>query len=410
MAEVRFLGCDNDVFCASVQARAAEFEQASGHKLSVQLLDNDFYYANKLTDYLGGQRPADVYMSGPVLVWEQLGLGFVRPLDEFAGRASGGLDLADFFGRLIAGSRWSGHFGDPMGTGDLLAIPVNWESYNLAYVPEILAGADVGLPGTWAEYLAAATAIAARVPGARGFGQRGAAAWHTVYTGFATQLWSCGGRDFNPDGSCAIASDAAVEMARALTDAVRVAGPRDWTSQGWYELALDFARGQYGLLIDSDHYVAYFENPRLSSIAGKVRYALPPAGPGGVRRPNMWMWSMVMNGRSVAPDAAWEFMRWAGSPQFLTQAALQGNMNPTRRSTWADAEFAGRAGQWHEFREVAMTLVEDLGQVLVTPAVNYIEVARRWTRALREAYQGAGSLERCLGEAANDIDLMVIRA
>jgi hypothetical protein len=30
MAEVRFLGCDNDVFCANVQARATEFEQASG--------------------------------------------------------------------------------------------------------------------------------------------------------------------------------------------------------------------------------------------------------------------------------------------------------------------------------------------------------------------------------------------
>jgi hypothetical protein len=204
MAEVRFLGCDNDVFCASVQARAAEFEQASGHRLSVQLLDNDFYYANKLTDYLRGPRLADVYMSGPVLVWEQLGLGFVRSLDEFAARSPGGLDLADFFGRLVAGSRWSGHFGDPAGTGDLLAIPVNWESYNLAYLPEILDRAGVGVPGSWAEYLAAATAIAARVPGARGFGQRGAPAWHTVYTGFATQLWSCGGRDFDPDGLCGV--------------------------------------------------------------------------------------------------------------------------------------------------------------------------------------------------------------
>jgi hypothetical protein len=54
MAEVRFLGCDNDVFCANVQARATEFEQASGHKLTVRLLDNDFYYANQLTDYLDG--------------------------------------------------------------------------------------------------------------------------------------------------------------------------------------------------------------------------------------------------------------------------------------------------------------------------------------------------------------------
>ena len=75
MAEVRFLGCDNDVFCGRVQAHASEFEQAYGHRLAVRLLGNDFYYANKLADYLGGDSPADVYMSGPVLEWEQLAWG-----------------------------------------------------------------------------------------------------------------------------------------------------------------------------------------------------------------------------------------------------------------------------------------------------------------------------------------------
>jgi multiple sugar transport system substrate-binding protein len=409
MAEVRFLGCDNDVFCASVQARAAEFEQASGHKLTVRLLDNDFYYANKLTDYLGGASPADVYMSGPVLAWEQLGLGFVRSLDEFIGRASASLDLADFFERLIRASRWGGHFGEALGTGPLLMIPVNWESYNLAYMPELLARAGVDVPQTWEEYFAAARTVTERVPGARGFGQRGADAWHTVYTGFATQLWSCGGRDFDPDGSCAIASDAAVEVARTLSEAIRVAGPPDWTSQAWYELAIDFANGKYGLLVDSDHYVAYFENPRMSNVAGQVRYAVPPAGPGGVRRPNMWMWSMVMNARSEVPDAAWEFMAWAASSEFLTQAALQGNMNPTRRSTWTNPEFGARARQWHEFPDVAMALVGELGEVLVTPALNYIEVARRWTRALRQAYRGEGTLEQCLATAAIEIDELVDR-
>ncbi len=306
-------------------------------------------------------------MSGPVLAWEQLGLGFV------------------------------------------LAIPVNWESYNLAYLPDILARAGVDVPTTWAEYFAAAMAIPQRVPGARGFGQRGAEAWHTVYTGFATQLWSCGGRDIDPGGSCAIASEATVEAARTLSDAIRVAGPADWTSQGWYELAMDFAHGQYGLLVDSDHYVACFENPGLSEVAGQVRYALPPAGPGGIRRPNMWMWSIVMNARTAVPDAAWELIEWAASPQFLTRAAPQANMNPVRRSTWADPEFAAKASQWHGFPEIAMELVSDLGSVLVTPAVNYIEVARRWTRALRDAYRGDGSLESCLAAAASDIDRLVIR-
>jgi hypothetical protein len=84
-------------------------------------------------------------------------------------------------------------------------------------------------------------------------------------------------------------------------------------------------------------------------------------------------------------------------------------MNPTRRSTWADPEFAARASEWHGFPEVAMELVNNLGNVLVTPAVNYIEVARRWTRALRDAYQGDEPLDHCLAAAASDIDRLVIR-
>jgi len=41
--------------------------------------------------------------------------------------------------------------------------------------------------------------------------------------------------------------------------------------------------------------------------------------------------------------------------------------------------------------------------------VNYIDIARRWTRALRDAYRGEGSLEQCLADAANDIDRLVVR-
>ena len=77
--------------------------------------------------------------------------------------------------------------------------------------------------------------------------------------------------------------------------ALRAAGPTDWAEQRWYELALDFARGRYGLIVDSDHYVAYFEEPATSHLVGEIAYALPPLGPTGERRPNLWTWSLVMN-------------------------------------------------------------------------------------------------------------------
>jgi hypothetical protein len=45
-----------------------------------------------------------------------------------------------------------------------------------------------------------------------------------------------------PGGSCAVASAAAVDAARILSDAIRVAGPADWTSAYYAGLAdLDLA-------------------------------------------------------------------------------------------------------------------------------------------------------------------------
>ena len=103
--------------------------------------------------------------------------------------------------------------------------------------------------------------------------------WHTMYTGYATQVWSYGGRDFDHEGKCAISEPPVVAATEAFIEALRAAGPASWADQRWYELALDFTHGKYGLIVDSDHYVAYFEDPQSSEVVGRVRYALPPSGP-----------------------------------------------------------------------------------------------------------------------------------
>src|SRR5213075_1389451 len=57
-------------------------------------------------------------------------------------QSSDSWDAGDFLERLIACNRWTGRFGDPLGEGPLLEIPVNCESYNLAFVPRILDKAE----------------------------------------------------------------------------------------------------------------------------------------------------------------------------------------------------------------------------------------------------------------------------
>jgi multiple sugar transport system substrate-binding protein len=400
---MRFLGPDTDAYVASVERHAAEFEEQSGLTLDLRIVPSDLYYSNEIRHLLEGDEAADVYMSGPVLVWDHVAAGFVRPLDDLVEQSSDSWDAGDFLERLIACNRWTGRFGDPLGEGPLLEIPVNCESYNLAFVPRILDKAGVDVPTTWTEYFDAAARIAHHGGGVRGFAQRGTDAWHTMYTGYATQLWSCGGRDFE-NGSCAIASDVAVRVTTEFLDGLHRAGPPDWPEQRWYELALDFAQGGYGLIVDSDHYVAYFEDPASSRLAGQIGYALPPAGPDGSRRPNLWTWSLVVNGQTRDAAAAWRFVEWASSKEFLLRSAFEGNMNPTRKSVWEDAGFRERAQAWGEFYDVARRLVEHEATVLVTPMPGYLHVARRWVRALLDAYAGRQEVAEILAVAAADID------
>ncbi len=406
MTSVRFLGPDTDAYVASVERHSAEFEERTGIELHVRIVPSDLYFSNRIEHLLDGEEPADVYMSGPVLLWEHLASGFVQPLDDLLERAADSYDADDFIEPLLRCNRWSGRFGDPLGHGPLLEIPVNCESYNLAYVPEVLERAGLDLPTTWEQYFATARGVVERTAGeVRGFAQRGTAAWHTMYTGFATQLWSYGGADF-VDGRCAIAGPASIRATSDFLTALREAGPTNWPDQRWYELAMDFGRGRYGLIVDSDHYVAFFEDPATSQLAGRIEYALPPVGTTGERRPNLWTWSVVMNTRAADRDAAWRFVEWATGAEFLLRSAFEGNMNPTRRSVWDDDRFRAHTSAWGAFHDVARALIEHEASVLVTPAPNYIAIATRWVEALLDAYAGRYEIDEALEAAAADIDAM----
>jgi len=404
---VRFLGPDTDAYVASVQRHAREFEEQTGLDLEIRIVPSDLYFSNKIHHLLEGEDAADVYMSGPVLVWEHLAAGFVQPLDDLLERATESFDASDFVERLLACNRWSGRFGDPLGVGPLLEIPVNCESYNLAYVPAVLDVEGLDVPSTWPEYFSAARVVAERTGGRTGgFGQRGTETLHTMYTGFATQFWSYGATDFEA-GRCALAAPASLRATTDFIAALRAAGPSNWPEQRWYELALDFARGRYALLVDSDHYVAYFEDPAYSQLVGKVGYAPPPLGPTGSRRANLWTWSVVMNTRARDSDAAWRFIEWAAGKEFLLRSVGEGNMNPTRSSIWDDEAFRSLASSWNGFYDVARTLIERDAFVLVTPAANYLEIASRWVRALLDVYSDRVEIAVALEAAAADIDRLV---
>jgi multiple sugar transport system substrate-binding protein len=408
MNQIVFLAPDTDAYVASVQRHVGEFTESTGISVDIRLVDSDTYFSNAIHGELEGDGRADVFMSGPVLLWEHVAAGFVEPLDDFVADCSDEWDVHDFVPTLLDANRWTGRFGDALGAGPLLEIPVNCESYNLAYVPEYLDRHSLEAPTTWSAFFDTARELTLRSSGTvRGFGQRGIQVWHTMYTGYATQVWSYGGRDFDHEGKCAISEPPVVAATEAFIEALRAAGPASWADQRWYELALDFTHGKYGLIVDSDHYVAYFEDPQSSEVVGRVRYALPPSGPSGDVRPNLWTWSLVMNSRSKHKQEAWRFIEWASGADFLLRSVFEGNMNPTRRSVWDSALFGEHVAAWGQFASIARDLVENRAKVLVTPSPNYRALADRWVQALRDAYSGSAGVAEALEKAAVDIDSLV---
>ncbi|MCB1518737.1 MAG: extracellular solute-binding protein [Hyphomicrobiaceae bacterium] len=408
MAKVRFCGPDTDAYVDSIVRHADEFTAKTGVELDITIVPSDEYFSNQIDRYLKGPGAADIFMSGPVLLWQHVGAGLVAPLEDLFEASSAEFDHNDFFPSLIASNRWSGKFGDRLGLGSLWEIPVNYETYNLAYVPETLSRYNVPVPQTWEELFALSAKIQTASAGKiRGFAQRGIQVWHTMYTGYATQFWAYGAEDFDETGKCAIGSAEGIAATSDFVAALRECGPSDWLNQRWYELALDFADKKYGFIVDSDHYVAFYEDPSKSSINGKTGYALPPAGPTGRRESNMWTWSLVMNANAPDKSAAWQFIEWAAGKQFLLRSAFEGNMNPTRRSIWDDASFKKVAADWGDYYPVARELIEGDARVLVTPSPRYLDLADRWVRGIRAAFSEEVSVADALASAAKDIDRLL---
>ncbi|MGN7799690.1 ABC transporter substrate-binding protein [Leifsonia sp. 22587] len=406
---VRFIGPDNDAYVASVARHIDEFEELTGLPATLEIIAETDYVTNSLDALrarLRGESAPDVYVSGPVSMWKLAGEGLVEPLDDYVRNASLSYDPEDFIPELLEVNRWTGRRGEALGAGPLLEIPVNWETYNMAYLPDVLERAGLSEPpATWEEYFAAAARIAERVPGVRGFAQRGTDTWHTMYTGFATQFWSYGAVDFDQDGRSAIASSTALAATGDFLAAVRASGPTAWPNGHWLDVARDFAAGNYGLIVDSDHYVAFFEGPD-SAVRGQVAYTQPPVGPGGQREANMWTWSLVMNSASKEKQSAWRFIEWASSSSFLTRAVAEGNMNPTRLSTLSNEEFRADAARWNGFMDNSLELLRTTSRVLPTPMPEYLDIAARWSRALVDGYGAPDALEGILTEAASEIEVL----
>ncbi len=314
----------------AIQRLIPDFEAASG--ITIRL---ESYFEDQLSQRLqigltGGTAEADVFMFRPLqegLLFEKN--GWVADLREFAENDEA-WNLAD----------WQ---PGPMGTvtsGDVLfGIPIVTERQALYYRKDLLEEAGIEVPQTLEELEAAAAALHDPDNGVYGIvlrGQRSAAV-----TQFSSFLYSFGGQWIDEEGNSAIGTPEALQAYEYYGGLLRNYGPPGTINMSWPQAIAVFAQGQAAFYLDADILYTNVTNPEASLVVDKVGFAPFPEGPAGRRPYSVTSWALGMNATSENKGAAWEFIRWATSPEIVRRMQSEFGQSGARSSVWASPEGLG---------------------------------------------------------------------
>ncbi|CAM3227095.1 sorbitol-binding protein /mannitol-binding protein [Paracoccus aminovorans] len=227
--------------------------------------------------------------------------------------------------------------------GKLYAAPFYGESAMIMYRKDLMEKAGLDMPErpTWDFVFDAARKMTDKDAEVYGICLRGKAGWGENMAFLTSMGHSYGAPWFDKDWKPQFGSEA---WKKVLTDYVAVmkdAGPPGASSNGFNENLALFQTGKCGMWIDATVAASFVSNPKESTVADQVGYALAPEG----EKPQMWLWAwtLAVPSSSDSPDAAKKFVAWATSKAYTEEVAKAegwANVPPgTRTSLYENPEY-----------------------------------------------------------------------
>lgn len=375
-------------------AHLSEFTEKTGIKVSYDVLPEDEYF-DKVTIGLSTKSPEySVFMTGAYQVWQYAPPGFMEDLSPYMKdpeKTAPEWDQDDIYPNLLSSLAWNLKPGDPLGTPDAKqwALPWGFETNTLIYRKDIFEKHNLTPPKDLPELLKLCAKLKELEPDMYPIAVRGTRSWATIHPGFLSAFNGYGAKDFDPWPKPAMNSPKAVEMTNLWMEMVKNYGPSAWTSYIWYEVGNDLGQGRACMIYDAD-ILGYFQNqPGATPSSGKLAWAPGPGAVGADPAPNMWIWSLGMNANSKTKDAAWYFMQWATSKEFLLKA-VRGKyslVDPVRKSVWADPEFKKKLDDFPGYYDTFQAIIANC-KVYFTPQPVFFKTTTEWAAALHEIYNG----------------------
>jgi multiple sugar transport system substrate-binding protein len=398
----RFSGSEITVYMVEHQTSAAmvaqlnEFTAKTGIKVNHQVTPEANYFdqvSNALSSRSG---TPDLFMSGAYQEWDYATAGNVEPLDSYLNNPSltnPDYDVADFVPSAFNSLKWDGVSGHAVGSGKQWAIPLGYEVYILGYNKRAFQKAGITkVPETYEEILAACDKLKNwNGSGSYAIALRGARDWGTIHPGYMSTYKNYGATDFAVEGGKLVSkvnSPESVKMNEFFVDLVRRGGSPQWSSMYWYMALADFGAGKAAMIFDASNCVCQVDFQKMAE-AGNIGYAVMPlAKAGDPINSNLWIWSMAMNSNSKNKGAAWTFLQYFSSKEFLKYSSVtMNNMDPVRTSVWNDAGFKAKIAPLPGFYD-AWSKTSAKATIQFTPQAAFFQTTYDWAETLQDLVAG----------------------
>ena len=282
----------------------------------------------------GGQYDVMTIGTYEVPIWAKL--GWLVPLDNLGA----GYDVDDLLPAIRGGLSQD---------GKLYAAPFYGESSMVMYRTDLMEKAGLTMPEapTWNFIAQAARAMTDKANEIYGVCLRGKAGWGENVAFLTATSNSFGARWFDMNWKPQFNTKEWANALNFYVDLMNDAGPPGASSNGFNENLALFQTGKCGMWIDATVAASFVTNPKDSTVADKVGFALAPDNGLGKRGNWLWAWSLAVPAGTQKAAAAQKFIAWATGKEYLELVASKegwANVPPgTRTSLYKNPAYLSAA-------------------------------------------------------------------
>ncbi len=229
--------------------------------------------------------------------------------------------------------------------GHPYSLPFYGESSFLMYNKQIFAQHHLTMPlhPTWDQIAHFAQVLNDPAHGITGILLRGQSGWGMNMAPLDTMINTFGGSWFDQNWKPQLSTPPVQQAVTLYVNLLQKYGEPGASTSGWQECLSLMSQGKGAMFYDATVFGGLLETPSTSTIAGQVGYVYAPTAVTTNGSHWLWAWSLGIVNSSHNKDAAFQFLTWATSPQYLTLAGKTfgwANVPPgTRASIYQNPDY-----------------------------------------------------------------------